>query len=258
MRLTDSATSQSSLPKSQLPSPTSHLPLLFFAGIAILFLLFFAQVGRQLWSLRQSGAITTQSFSGSSVDTSVRAIASQKATATIATLDDANMGKGKNPALTIVSFVDFGCPYSAQTAYIAQAINTLQPLVRFVVRDFPIASLHPQAPLAAEASECADEQGKYFAYYDKLFREQDDLSEEALRRYAREIGLDTIAFDECLSSHRYTAEVTEDRNDAIAAGVRATPTFFFNGVPIEGAIPESFFHELVSGVLAKHASEERP
>jgi protein-disulfide isomerase len=215
----------------------------------MLFLAFALQVGRQLWRIRHASDITPQQFSAATIDTSIRSIANKEPSSSLVTLDDPGMGTERSPILTIVSFVDFSCPYSAQTAYMVQALQTLLPRVRFLVRDFPIADVHPQAALAAEASQCAHEQGKYFAYYDKLFREQDNLGEEALRRFAREIGLDGSLFDSCLASHRYAAEVAADRQDGIAAGVRATPTFFFNGVRLEGAVPEPIFHQLVAGVL---------
>lgn len=218
-----------------------------------LFLLFALQVGRNLWRIRHQGDVASTQFSAATIDTSISTITGGGDTKNLVTLDDPGIGTEHQPLLTIVSFVDFSCPYSAQTAYMVQSLQTLLPSVRFLVRDFPIADIHPQAELAAEASQCANEQGKYFPYYDKLFREQADLSEISLRRAAREAGLDASLFDTCLTSRRYASEVANDRTDGIAAGVRATPTFFFNGVRIEGAIPESFFHQLVAGVLAKAA-----
>jgi len=172
---------------------------------------------------------------------------------TLATLDDPNLGAPANKALlTIVEFADFGCPYSREASYIVRAIANHTNLVRYVYRDFPIVSLHPGADLAAEAGECAQEQNRFFDYHDKVYINQSDLSQDSLERYAQELGLDTTLFNTCLESHRYSPEVEEDRQAGIKAGVRGTPTFFLNGAPIEGAIPESVFLQLLNRFIEAH------
>lgn len=161
--------------------------------------------------------------------------------ATLATDDDPSLGSTDTAILTVVEFADFGCPFSREASYVVRLLAQHTDKVRYVYRDFPIVSIHPGADKAAEAGECAQDQGRFFDYHDKLYQNQFNLSEEALKRYAQEIGLDTRAFDTCLDSGRYEQEVEEDRQAGIAAGVRGTPTFFFNGHKVEGSIPRTFF-----------------
>lgn len=159
---------------------------------------------------------------------------------TLATADDPSIGTDR-AILTIVEFADFGCPFSREASYVVRTVAKHTDLVRYVYRDFPILDLHPQASKAAEAGECADEQGRFFDYHDKLYQNQFDLSDTALKRYAQEIGLNTTLFDVCFDTHRYASEVENDRQAGVTAGVRGTPTFFFNGRKIEGAIPRDAF-----------------
>ena len=111
--------------------------------------------------------------------------------------------------------------------------------IKFVYRDFPLIDIHPDAFKAAEASHCAQEQGRYWAYHDQLFLNQTDLSEAALKKYAESVGLDVAKFEVCLKSGTYQAQVARDLQDGLALGVRGTPTFFINGLKIEGAIPKT-------------------
>lgn len=165
----------------------------------------------------------------------------------LATLDDPNLGAAPDRALlTIVEFADFGCPFSREASYIVRALAEHTDIVRYVYRDFPIIDLHPGADLAAEAGECAQEQNRFFDYHDKLYQNQFDLSSVSLKRYAQEIGLNSTAFNTCLDSRRYKEEVEEDRQAGIGAGVRGTPTFYFNGVKVEGAIPRDIFLTLLN------------
>ena len=165
----------------------------------------------------------------------------------LATADDPTFGASPDRAiLTIVEFADFGCPFSREASYVVRALAEHTDVVRYVYRDFPIIDLHPGADLAAEAGECAQEQGRFLDYHDKLYQNQFDLSGASLKRYAEEIGFNTTAFNNCLDSRRYKDEVEEDRQAGIAVGVRGTPTFFFNGIKVEGAIPRDVFTSLLN------------
>jgi protein-disulfide isomerase len=110
--------------------------------------------------------------------------------------------------------------------------------VKFVYRDFPLVDIHPDAFRAAEASHCAQDQNKYWAYHDQLFMNQSDLTQAALEGYAKNIGLDMDLFKSCLASEKHKAQVLEDIQDGLALGVKGTPTFFINGVKFEGAVPK--------------------
>jgi protein-disulfide isomerase len=122
--------------------------------------------------------------------------------------------------------------------------------IRFVYRDFPIASIHPNAESAAEAADCALEQDKFWEFNRKLFEGPQGLGTSAYMQYAQELGLDTNQFEECIDSSRYREEVQADLNWAANLGVRSTPTFFLNGIPIVGAQPYEVFKQVVEKELA--------
>ncbi|MBU0531185.1 DsbA family protein [Patescibacteria group bacterium] len=159
--------------------------------------------------------------------------------------DDPALGTD-TPALTVVMFADFGCPYCEDVSGTVRKLASLYgDRVRFVYRDFPLADIHPDAQRAAEAAECAHEQGMFWQYYDKLYANQDDHSIGALKLYALEIGADLEQFIDCVDSSKHRGEVLDDYADGVVAGVYGTPTFFFNGYRVEGAIPENVFVELI-------------
>jgi protein-disulfide isomerase len=127
--------------------------------------------------------------------------------------------------------------------------------VRWVFRDYPIAGLHPDAPLAHEAARCAGEQGKFWPYHDLLFERATDVSADALKRYAAEIGADRAAFDQCLDGHKYQAAVNADIDAGTKAGVTGTPTFFINGQPLVGNQPLGDFQAVIERELARTAAK---
>ncbi|MGH9397929.1 MAG: thioredoxin domain-containing protein, partial [Terriglobia bacterium] len=130
-------------------------------------------------------------------------------------------------SVTVVEFGDFECPMCglAQKS-VEKMLDQYGSRIRFVFRQFPVASLHPQAEKAAEASECAADQGKFWEAEKLLYQKQSDLSMEALKRDAGDIGLNPIQFDACLSSGKMAPRVQQDIADGKAVGVQGTPTFF--------------------------------
>ncbi len=123
--------------------------------------------------------------------------------------------------------------------------------VRFVYKQFAI--LGPESTRTAEASECAAEQGKFWEYHDLVFSDQisthSTLSAEKLAGLAGDIGLDTTAFSECLSSGRHTALITQESLSVQSLGVRGTPAFLVNGVFISGAQPFEVFQQVIQEQL---------
>jgi protein-disulfide isomerase len=109
--------------------------------------------------------------------------------------------------------------------------------VRFVFRHFPLTKIHPSAQKAAEAAVCSGEQGRFWEMHDSLFRLQADLGIESLKRRARELKLDSAAFNACLDSGRTAARIKEDVAEAANSGVRGTPTLFVNGRMLLGNQP---------------------
>ena len=156
---------------------------------------------------------------------------------------------------TVVEFGDFECPSCSLSEQAARQIRAQYgDRIRFVFRQFPLSKIHPQAEKAAEASECAAEQGKFWEGLEKLYAEQADLSEDALKRYARELGLDQSRFNQCLDSGETASRVSQDLADGRALGVRATPTFFIGQKRIEGPMEFAQFSQLIDQELASRAA----
>lgn len=194
-----------------------------------------------------TGTLDVSSLSFTDQFTAVRAAgATPLAGAFDVSSPDAPFTGPEQPQLTIVQFADFECPYSRQ---VSPAIRSLalryQDRVRVEFRHLPLEEIHPDARRAAEASECAREQGKFWEYHDKLFANQADISADNLGRFATEIGMDRGAFDRCLVSGRFAERVRADEAAAVAVGIIGTPTFFFNGTPVEGAIPADILEQIV-------------
>ena len=162
--------------------------------------------------------------------------------------DDPYKGSASAP-VTLIEFSDFQCPYCRRVQSVLERLMTAyEGKLKLVYRDFPLRRIHPDAQKAAEAAQCADEQGAFWPYHDRLFNST-DLGIEHLKQYAIEIGLDGGLFDACLDSGRFYQEVQDDMDDAIAAGVSAAPSFFVNGLLINGAVSYERFEQMVELAL---------
>lgn len=142
----------------------------------------------------------------------------------------------------IWEFADFQCPGCGEFArFVAPLLKQRyveSGQVRFVFRDFPLVSIHPNAFLAARAGRCANEQERFWEYHDLLFGSQSRWSAETepadvFVDLAGQAGLDEGGFEECLRSDRYAREVTESMRLAESLGVQGTPTLFINGRKIQ-------------------------
>lgn len=152
---------------------------------------------------------------------------------------DADHIRGKKDApVTIIEFSDFQCPYCQRYhATMQQVMSAYPDKVRWVYKHFPLESIHPFARKAAEAAECASEQGKFWEYADKLYAGQASFSETFFSDLAREMKLDSNKFDECLANGKYRSVVDADYQQGLAAGVQGTPSNFVNGQELPGAVP---------------------
>lgn len=164
--------------------------------------------------------------------------------------DERGQVKGPDDAkVTIVEFSDFECPYCANAVPVIKEILARYPSqVRFVYRHFPLQDIHSSAFQAAEAAECAAEQGKFWEMHDKLFANQTVFGMENLRQYAAEISLDLAQFSACRESGRARAAIEQDLADGQRYGVNGTPTFFVNNTMLFGV---SELEEAVQQALAK-------
>jgi len=140
--------------------------------------------------------------------------------------------------VTVVVFSDFECPYCASVNLtLNKVVAEYGDRIRLVYRQFPLDQIHSHAEKAAEASLCAEEQGKFWEMHDALFKGPIRLELEELKAKAAAIGLDPRRFDSCLSSGKYGERVRADLEAGKAAGVASTPTLFINGRPVLGAQP---------------------
>ncbi len=162
-----------------------------------------------------------------------------------------------NAKITLVEYSDFQCPFCARAApTVKQILDEYGDQIEFVYKHFPLTSIHPQAQKAAEASECARDQGKFMEYHDIIFQNQNALTDADLKRYANQLGLDTGEFNECLDSDEKTSIVLADLQEGQSKGVRGTPTFFINDQQLVGAQPYENFKAVIEQELNTDESDE--
>jgi protein-disulfide isomerase len=173
------------------------------------------------------------------------------------------LGRADAP-VTVVEFSDYECPFCQR--FFATTLPALKKeyvetgKVRYVFRDYPLDRIHPNARKAAEAAHCAGEQGRFWEMHDVLFQNAKALAPPQLSEYARTIGLDGAAFDECFGSGRHAARVERGLADGAAAGVRGTPGFVIGrtkagdvveGTAVRGAQPPETFRRIIEQLLAQ-------
>jgi protein-disulfide isomerase len=168
-------------------------------------------------------------------------------------MDDDAIKGDKNAPVTIIEFSDYECPFCAR--FYSDTLSQIDEKyiktgkVKFVYRDFPLG-FHQNAQKAAEAAECAGEQGKYYEMHDLLFEKGVQGGVASFKQYAKQIGLDTGKFDTCLDSGAMAGEIRKDMSDGQKAGVQGTPGFLVNGQLISGAQPFAVFEQVIEAELA--------
>jgi len=182
-------------------------------------------------------------------------------------LDDDPVKGNPDATVTIVEFSDFQCPFCQrfhQTTLPLILENYVDTgKVKFVYRDYPIVGLHPNGAIpTALAAECADEQGMFWQYHDKLFQTQKNWERLAtadvvneLKTFAADLELDTNQFNDCLNSGKYMDEINNDLQDGTSYGVTGTPGFFIGNeergyIKVSGAQPYSVFQKVLDQMLA--------
>jgi len=161
-----------------------------------------------------------------------------------------------NAPITLIEFSDFQCPYCSQWATeTGPQIEELYVKTGKVrVGHFHFPFLGDESLWAAEASECAGDQGKYWEYYEYLFENhggenQGAFSKDNLKIIAQTLGLDSQTFDQCLDSGKHTELVTQQGMFARQLGVQSTPSFIVNGTPVVGAQPLATFQQIIDQFL---------
>ena len=132
--------------------------------------------------------------------------------------------------VTLVEFTDYQCPFCARhfrdTAPQLEKEYVKAGKLKYVLREFPIPSLHPQAVKAAEAANCAGDQGKYWEMHSRLFSNQKEFAPDQLATHAKAVGVEASKFKSCLDGGKYAAKVQKDMAEGQKAGTSGTPTFF--------------------------------
>ena len=131
--------------------------------------------------------------------------------------------------VTIVEYGDFECPYCGMAERVIRELLADFGDLRYVWRHLPLNDVHTSAQMAAEASEAASDQGKFWEMYDLLLAHQDEIRPGDLIAYAEQLGLDIEQFTTALHQHSTAARIAEDVDSADLSGVSGTPTFFVNG-----------------------------
>jgi protein-disulfide isomerase len=144
--------------------------------------------------------------------------------------------QGSNTApVTLVEYGDFQCSFCGRAYPLVKAAQeALAGNLRFVFRNFPISTIHPNAENAAEAAEIAAGSGKFWQYHDLLYENQEALDPANLVDYAVQLGMERDTFTNQLQSHAKSAEVRKDFMSGVRSGVNGTPTFFINGSRFDG------------------------
>jgi len=158
-----------------------------------------------------------------------------------------------NAPVTLLEYADYQCPYCQQADPIIASIEAeFKGKIAFVFKDFPL-NMHPDAPKAAEATHCADAQGKYWEYHDLLYKDK-QLEVDDLKAEARKLNLDGAAFDKCLDSGQQAQVVKDSLAEGTGFQLEGTPAFFINGRFLNGIQTFSQWQKVIDEELATAAT----
>jgi len=171
--------------------------------------------------------------------------------ASLKTIDTRNGIEAGSPnaPVKIIEVGCFSCPYTKSAESLRlQILEKYGGNVSFVFKDMPLPS-HNLSRELAEAAKCANEQNAYWEYHDKLFEQQENMTEQKMKDIAAGIGMNASQFNSCLDSRKYAAEVEQDYQDGVAAGIFATPTYFVNGKSVIGLRAFAELEKIVAGEI---------
>jgi protein-disulfide isomerase len=153
--------------------------------------------------------------------------------------------------VTIVEYADFGCPACwqwHQSGILQQLRAKYGDQIRFVWRDFPVITL--LSPKAAEAGQCAHEQGKFWEFHDLAYDRGGAIEANDLKAYAAEIGLNMDQFTDCVTSRRYRDRVNAEQHEGFERSLKGAPAFFVNDQRVIGPQRADVFEEIIDSILA--------
>jgi protein-disulfide isomerase len=161
-------------------------------------------------------------------------------------------GNLSSAKVSIIIFSDFECPFCKLAEDTVKALFLkYDGKVALVFKHYPLTQIHPNSMGAALASECANEQGRFWEYHDYLFEHNNALESIELKAYAKELGLDTARFNECLDSQRHSFSIQRDVLVGRQVGVSSTPTFYINGIQLVGAQPGKEFSRIIESEMKR-------
>lgn len=163
----------------------------------------------------------------------------------------------------LVEYSDFQCPYCQMfQKTMDEIVKEYGDKVQFVFKNLPLESIHPRAKVAANAAECANEQGKWLEYADKLFVNQKIWSEakdnKMFINYASQLKLDTAKFTQCVNEEKYKGKIESDLLEATEFGISGTPALFINDKFKNGAIQASELKTIIDEQLGVAPAEATP
>lgn len=158
-------------------------------------------------------------------------------------------GSPTGPVL-IVEYSDFECQFCSEAALtIDKLVQAYPGQIALVYKHFPLTAQHPHALKAAEAFECAGEQGKAWEMHDEMFKHQNALGVDDLTGYSSKVGINSTQFRDCLVNNKKAAIVGQDLAEATRRGLDRTPTFFIDNKRLVGAQPYDSFRAVIEGEL---------
>ncbi|HCC83685.1 TPA: hypothetical protein DEP96_02445 [Candidatus Uhrbacteria bacterium] len=216
------------------------------AGIALTY------IGGDLVNGASRGAIAAAPVVAADVKANPAAaapVAAGKLAAVTAT--DHVRGDLKKAKVVMIEYSDYECPFCGRhNPTMQQLSEKYGDDVAWVLRHFPL-SFHPEAMPAANAAECASEQGKFWEFTDIMYANQDSLSSEYYAKVADQLGLKRSQFDDCVKTKKYQSVIDADAATGRTAGVSGTPATFVDGQLISGAVPIDTFTQLIDAAIAK-------
>ena len=156
----------------------------------------------------------------------------------------------RHAMIELVEYGDYQCPHCGHAYPIIKAIQQkFGSDLKFVFRNFPLSEVHPQARIAAIATEAANMQGRFWEMHDVIFENQKNLLGRSLTEYARRIGLDTDQFEDDLKNNVHAEKVQADFESGLRSGVNRTPSFFINGEKYDGNWEEEAFSDYLENKI---------